>query len=411
MPNKALAIFLHQDYVGELIQDISGKIQFTYAQDYLQNPEALALSHSLPLRENTFSANECRGFFSGLLPEAEKREIIASNLGISARNDFSMLEQIGGECAGAVSFLPKGSLRTDLQYDYRTISDDQLADILRQLPKRPLLAGDQDVRLSLAGVQDKLPVAIKDSQIYLPLGGAPSTHIIKPAIDRFENLVLNESFCLQLAAKLNIPSAQASVHNADDVDYLLIKRYDRKIDAQGNLKRIHQEDFCQALNVPPTLKYQSEGGPGLTQCFDLVRATSSTPVIDLKKLLDAVIFNFLVGNNDAHGKNFSILYDHNHCSLAPLYDIVCTAFYPELSEKMAMKIDRKYKFNEVTTQHFEAFAQKAGLAPKNVLKQVLEITNSLLEVLEKTEHPNPVSQDIASLISNRCRHIINHTKP
>jgi serine/threonine-protein kinase HipA len=160
-------------------------MRFQYTESWLDNPNAVALSYSLPLRKERFGPRECRGFFGGILPEASNREIIARNLGISPRNDFAMLEQIGGECAGSVMFLPSGVALPERDDRYRSLSSRELAEILRTLPRRPLLAGEDGVRLSLAGAQDKLAVHVADGRISIPLGGSPSTHILKPAIERF----------------------------------------------------------------------------------------------------------------------------------------------------------------------------------------------------------------------------------
>src|SRR5579871_809548 len=171
---RTLDVYLHTDLVGHLTQDDDGDMSFQYAQGWLDQPGAVPLSQSLPLRPERFRRKECRGFFAGILPEEAKREMIARNLGISARNDYAMLERIGGECAGAVTFLPEGAPLPGRHYDYRPLSDDELAGILKELPRRPLLAGEEGVRLSLAGAQDKLAVRIEGGTIGLPLGGAPS---------------------------------------------------------------------------------------------------------------------------------------------------------------------------------------------------------------------------------------------
>src|SRR5437868_1340498 len=285
---------------------------FDYDKGWLDRAGAAPLSQSLPLRAKRFRNKECRGFFAGILPEESKREIIARNLGISARNDFAMLERIGGECAGAVTFMPKGEPLPTREPGYRTLSQDGLVAILRELPRRPLLAGEKGVRLSLAGAQDKLAIRMEEGAICVPLGGAPSTHILKPDVERFAGVVFNEAFCMQLAAAAGLPAAPVEIRKIDDLDYLLVERYDRLhrvgVDGSPVIERLHQEDFCQALGIVSEQKYQKEGGPSLKQCFALVRDVSSAPVIDLARLLDAVIFNYLAGNNDAHGKNFSLLY-------------------------------------------------------------------------------------------------------
>ncbi len=402
---RELDVYLQQERVGQLIQDQHAQMLFQYSKDWLSKPNAVPVSHSLPLREKRFNRNECRGFFAGILPEEGKREIIARNLGISARNDFAMLEQIGGECAGAITFMPAGQALPEQNHHYRTLNDKELATILKTLPSRPLMAGDEGVRLSLAGAQDKIAVYLADGIISIPLGGAPSTHILKPAIEHFEGLVFNEAFCMQLAAAVGIPAALVSIQQVEDIDYLLIERYDRRYDEQGNIHRLHQEDMCQALGVSPEIKYQNEGGPSLIQCMDLVRTLSSAPVIDLLQLLDAAIFNFLIGNNDAHSKNFSLVYYGEVTRLAPLYDVLSTVYYPELSKKMAMKIGGKYEYDSVFPRHFERLAEQAGLSKILVKNRVLELANITQSSLDKVGIGGPVSEKLKKLIKQRCQKV------
>jgi serine/threonine-protein kinase HipA len=197
---RTLDVYLHKDLVGQLIQDDGGQMVFEYIEGWLNRSGATPLSQSLPLRKERFKPTECRGFFAGILPEESKREIIAGNLGISPRNDYAMLEQIGGECAGAVTFIPAGHPMPERNYGYRKLSPHELAAILKELPRRPLLAGDEGIRLSLAGAQDKVALRIEGDEISLPLGGAPSTHILKPAVERFAGVVFNEALCMKLAA-------------------------------------------------------------------------------------------------------------------------------------------------------------------------------------------------------------------
>jgi serine/threonine-protein kinase HipA len=357
------------------------------------------------LRAEPFRREECRGFFGGILPEQDQREMIARNLGISARNDYAMLERIGGECAGAVTFLPQGEALPEQQYGYRELSDDELTSLLKELPRRPLLAGEKGIRLSLAGVQDKLAVCIQDGTISLPLGGAPSTHVLKPNAERFEGVVFDEAFCMELAAASNLPAAAVEIRNVGGLAFLLVERYDR-LRHPAAVERLHQEDFCQALGIVSEQKYQKEGGPSLTQCFSLLRDLSSAPVIDLARLLDAVIFNYLIGNNDAHGKNFSFVYygsgQDRQVRLAPLYDIVSTVHYPELSPSMAMHIGDEYSSEKVSLKDFEKLAANAGLGRPLVRARVLEMTGRVMAALPKVPAPNPVSDQVGALIRRRC---------
>jgi serine/threonine-protein kinase HipA len=408
---KTLDVYLHSEFVGHLNQNDGGQMTFQYAESWLDRPGASPLSQSLPLRKERFSRNECIGYFGGILPEESKREIIARNLGISARNDYAMLEQIGGECAGAVTFVPTGEPLPESDYRYRTLSSEELAAVLRELPKRPLLAGEKGIRLSLAGAQDKVAVRVDGDEISLPLGGAPSTHILKPGGDRFEGVVANEALCMKLAAAIGIPSAKVEARTVEGMNYLLVERYDRIYRTDSGhglvLERLHQEDFCQALGIVSEMKYQKEGGPSLKQCFALLREVSNTPVIDLSRLLDAVIFNYLVGNNDAHGKNFSLLYrgigtDDMQVSLSPLYDSLSTVYYPEISRTMAMKLGGEYLSEKVMPRNFEQLAEEAGLAKPMVRRRVTEVIEKILSALPALAHVDGNTEEIARLIEARC---------
>jgi serine/threonine-protein kinase HipA len=407
---RTLDVYLHRELVGHLIQNDGGQMVFDYAENWLQKPDATPLSHSLPLRRKRFTRKECRGYFAGVLPEESKREIIARNLGISARNDYAMLERIGGECAGAVTFLPAGETLPALNDHYRALSAPELAEILRELPRRPLLAGETGIRLSLAGAQDKIAVRVEGNAISLPLGGAPSTHILKPAVERFAGVVFNEAYCMRLAAAVGLPVAKTEIRRVEDVEYLLIERYDRthRQSPEGaTLERLHQEDFCQALGIVSENKYQKEGGPSLKQCFALLREVSSTPVLDLARLLDAVVFNFLVGNNDAHGKNFSLLYRgagtaNLETRFAPLYDLVSTRYYPELTRELAMKIGGQYSSDKVSMANFEQLAEDAGLAKPLVRRRVPEMADSILSNLSVPEIAHPVAEALAEQIRARA---------
>jgi len=410
---RTLDVYLQRDLVGQLIQDENGQLAFHYAESWLNNAKAVPLSHSLLLRKEKFSRNECRGFFAGILPDESKREIIAKNLGISAGNDFAMLEQIGGECAGAVTFIPAGEKLPERNYSYRPLTGAKLAEILKMLPRRPLMAGEDGIRLSLAGAQDKIAVHVHDNQISIPLGGAPSTHILKPAIEHFEGIVFNEAFCMKLAHAIGLQTAKAEVGKVEDIDYLLIERYDRTVlkdaSAAESLERQHQEDFCQALGVIPDNKYQNEGGPSLKQCFDLLRELSSAPVIDLQGLLDAVIFNFLIGNHDAHGKNFSLLYG-SETRLAPLYDVLSTAYYPDLAKKMAMKIGGEYESEKVQPKNFDQLADETGLAKPSVKRRAQEVAETVLSKAPELITDNPTTKTVAALIESRCTKVLQKFK-
>lgn len=408
---RTLDVYLHEKLVGHLMQDDDGRMLFEYAQNWLENPDAVPISQSLQLRTGTFTSKECRGFFAGILPEENKREVIARNLGISAKNDYAMLAKIGGECAGAITFVPAGERLEESHYEYRRLSDTELAQILRELPRRPLMAGEAGVRLSLAGAQDKIAICLSGNDISVPLRGAPSTHIIKPAIERFEGVVFNEAVCMTLAAKVGLPTARVRIGKVDGIDYLLIERYDRSRGQAGEILRLHQEDFCQALGIVPEKKYQSEGGPSLVRCFELLRKVSKAPAIDLQRLLDAVIFNVLIGNNDAHAKNYSLLYNAGYSiRLAPLYDVICTVHYPDLASHMAMKIGGESIPENLSAKHFEELVSKAGLARPIALRRVPELANTILSQLPSVKVAHDVARQVSVRIKERCDFFLERFK-
>ena len=401
---RKLNVYYDRALVGQLIQDDGGQMNFQYDPSWLAAPEPISLSRSLPLQEESFTQKECRGFFGGILPEEDNRKVIARILGISDKNDFAMLEQIGGECAGAISFLPEDIAIPEDVESYRELADDELAKILRELPRRPLMAGEDGIRLSLAGAQDKIAVRLDDENISIPRGSAPSSHVLKPAIDTYEGVVFNEAFCMALARACGLNAAPVAIGQVDDIDYLLTERYDRTRDSNGNIKRLHQEDFCQALGIPSEIKYQSEGGPSLADCFALIRDASSAPALDLIALLDAVIFNVLIGNHDAHAKNFSLLYMPDRLiRLAPLYDLVSTVFYPELTDRMAMKIGKQPKSALIYPEDIDRFAADAGLGAAQTRARISALADRLLDEIPGTQKPHRISESVASQITERCR--------
>lgn len=246
---------------------------------------------------------------------------------------------------------------------------------------------------------------IKDNQVSVPLDGAPSTHIIKPAIDHFAEMVVNELLCMRLAGAIGLPVPHVEQRQVEDIDYLLVERYDRIMDTSQTLARLHQEDFCQALGIASELKYQNEGGPSLQHCFQLLRNTSSLPALDVLRLLDAVIFNYLIGNCDAHGKNFSLLYRTEgtlQTALAPFYDLLCTLYYPELSQKMAMKIGGEHDISRIYPRHFERLATEVGFSQPMVIRRVPAIAQNVKTKLPTVTPDHPIGLKIAQIIITRC---------
>ena len=214
---------------------------------------------------------------------------------------------------------------------------------------------------------------------------------------------------MALAEAMQLKPAKSKVHWVLERSFLLVERYDRLINAQGHRQRLHQEDFCQALGVVPEMKYQNEGGPDLAQCFALVRSATRPSAPQVLRLLDYVIFNALIGNHDAHAKNFALLYSGKAPVLAPLYDTLSTAVYPTLTQKMAMKIGSKYKFSEVQTRQWEQFAEGAGFTKAQAKRRILELAKLLPATARKLQSDprhifagNAVVEQINTLIEQRC---------
>lgn len=406
---RQLQVWLLGEHIGTLSQ-IDGRLSFAYA------PSAtVPLSQSLPIRADPFDDRATRPFFAGLLPEGGKRKQIAKTLQVSTQNDYALLDSLGGECAGAVTLLDAGQLPQppNAPREVRWLDHAQLLQVLDEMPLRPMRAGEDGLRLSLAGAQDKLPVVLDADGIRtgLPLNGAPSTHILKPPIAGIDGSVFNEAFCMALAGAMKVDVArtkiQAIADGAQQRNYLLVERYDRQAGTPGT--RLHQEDFCQALGIVSEHKYQNEGGPGLAQAFALLRSATRPSAPHTIKLLDYVVFNALIGNHDAHGKNFSLLYTPAGAVLAPLYDALCTAVYPTLTEKMAMKIGSTYKFSEVMARHWEQFATDAALSSAQVKKRILDIAKRLPDLARATQtrfesqgNHHPIIDQIVALIGQRC---------
>lgn len=388
----SLSVWWDDTITGTLGIDRHGELGFAYDKGWLDNPALPPLSQSLPKRAEAFSRREARPFFAGLLPEEAQREVIARALGISQANDFRLLEALGGDVAGALMLWPEGEAPPSPDVsttEFHVLDDAELIDILDTLPKRPMLAGRDGLRLSLAGAQQKLPVVVREGRIGLPKPGQPTTHILKPPIRRFSGTTENEAFAMKLAAAVGLRVASVEPRLIGERSFLLVERYDRAIGADGRVRRLHQEDFCQALGIPPEQKYASEGGPVFKACFELVRRACTTPAPAVLRLLDAAIFNVILGNADAHGKNFSLLYTGQAVEFAPLYDLLCTIAYPELSAKFSMRIDKRATLEEFRPDTWEAFVHDIGIGVPYTRRRVRELAETMVR------YAPPIAADLA----------------
>lgn len=376
----ALEVYLNDQHVGRLCKE-GGLLSFRYDEMYLHAAHALPLSRHLPFpagqRSQTFGDQASRAFFENLLPEGDVRSQVAKSLGVSRENTFGLLAALGGDCAGAVSLLPSGQ-QPSTRGQYRPISEKDLGKDLDELPSHPFLADEDGIRLSLAGAQNKLPIHYDGRTFSIPEGDAPSTHIIKTPIKNLENTIVNEAFCMNLAARLGLNVPKAGVIEFDDKIFFLVERYDRKKGADGQILRLHQEDFCQALGVPPAEKYEKEGGPGFAVCFKLLREWSSEPLPDVEALLQWALFNVLIGNADAHGKNISFLYADGQIRLAPFYDLISTAVYErQVNNKFAMKFGGEKDPRYLLSQHLDIFAKEAGVSLRAVKMELADLIGGL----------------------------------
>jgi serine/threonine-protein kinase HipA len=391
-----LLVYLAGLPAGRLIRKDNGNLQFRYETGY-RGP---AISLSMPVQEAAHPNDLCRAVFGGLLPEGDGRAVIGRNLGISLGNDYALLEALGGDCAGALTILEPGEEPPDVPVT-RALDASQLDAVLRELPQRPLAADPvEGTRLSLAGAQPKLPVILTDEGVALPLNSAAATtHILKPEPERFPGLVDNEAFCMDLARAVGLPAAIAfNRRSISGLPFLVVERYDRDVTSDP-IRRLHQEDFCQALGRASERKYQADGGPTVVEAVSLLRASSAIPAQDLRTFWRALVFNWLIGNCDAHSKNFSLLYDVPVPTLAPLYDLVSTTVYPELTTRLAMSIDGARKIEEVTEPAWARLAGESLYSERFAVREVTELAAVVLiemdRLLEQGGHDNQAVEMIA----------------
>ena len=363
----SLNVYLNDVRVARLT-DVDGKMSLAYESDYAADSENEPLSHTLPLRCEPYGHQEIEPFLSGLLPEDIIRTRLGRILQIPRDNTFAFLKAIGGECAGAIAFFPEGDAPAAEKGRFRRLSDSEAGAILDSLERKPLDVGEDGFRISGAGAQDKLIACWKKGGVELPLDGTPSTHIIKTAIRDYPDSVENECFSMKLAQACGLDCAKCRIAVIGGKRRYVCERYDR-IEVDGRVRRLHQEDFCQLLRVDPRRKYEALGGPGVAESMQLLREMSLTAA-DTLEFLRRLVFAFLIGNGDAHGKNFSVLYRGKKVALSPLYDVMSTTIYPEVARRMAMKIDGEYAFKWMTRAKYLRQAEKLGIAPRTMAREI-----------------------------------------
>lgn len=398
-----LDVYLHGGVVGVLERRSQARLRFTYGSDWV-DARRQPISLSLPVRAEPYEHEECAPFFEGLLPEGDFLKAIARTLHVSAANPFQLLTELGGECAGAISVAPAGGPEPGQDpRPPRWLSEGELGALLRELPQRPLIAAIDEVedgggfRLSLAGAQDKVGVLAESGRIGLSHGRPPTTAILKPPIPRVEESVVNEAFCMSLAAQVDLDVAAATPRLADSHEYLLVHRYDRSRESRDG--RIHQEDFCQALGLVPAVKYEREGGPNIAACANLIRRNFSAPARDLTAFLDALLFNFLIANHNAHAKNYSLLLDGpGSIRLAPLYDLISTVVYPGTERKLAMRYGGENRPAYVRRRHLDRLANDLEVKPALVCRRAISMCERIEAATEEARDALPEAFQDRSVI-------------
>ena len=372
-----LRVFFEQRLVGAVDVDKSGP-RFTYDPDWIGLRGAFPISTTMPLKSERIASDTFLPWAANLLPESEQLRTLGQLLGMAAGDVVGLLSAIGGDTAGALSIGQPGRTAS---VQWRPVGKpEDLERIIEELPNKPFLVGDEGVSMSLAGAQTKLAVAVNDSgRICIPMNGSPSTYILKPDAPRLWGGVQNEAFCLTLAKRLKIPTPDIITGQAGKRTYLLVKRYDRR-DVAGRWRRLHQEDYCQALGKPPSAKYESNQtgirGPTLKDIFEVTRRLM--PPTDIVRLLDMVVLNIIACNTDAHAKNYSIMIRAGGASLAPMYDVMCGEVWGNVTKNLAQKIAGKSRGDHLKGRHWQRFAHECGLNPKQVVDRVGALAKAVI---------------------------------
>jgi serine/threonine-protein kinase HipA len=372
-----LPVYFEQRLVGTIDVDKNGP-GFTYELDWIRLRGAFPISTTMPFKSERISSDLFLPWAANLLPESEQLRTLGQLLGMARSDVIGLLSAIGGDTAGALSFNQPGRTSSVL---WRLVGKpEELERIIEELPNKPFLVGEEGVSMSLAGVQAKLAVAVDENRrICIPMNGSPSTHILKPDSPRLWGGVQNEAFCLTLARRMKIPTPDVTTGKAGKRTYLLVKRYDRTGEG-GRWRRLHQEDYCQALGKPPSAKYESNqtgvSGPTLKDLFDVTRR--HMPPTDVVRLLDMAVFNVLACNTDAHAKNYSIIIRAAGSTLAPLYDVMCGEVWENVTKNLAQKIAGKNRGDHLKGRHWQRFARDCGLNPKQVIDRVGALAKSAI---------------------------------
>jgi serine/threonine-protein kinase HipA len=352
--------------------------RFVYDEDWIAQPGSFLLSPHFPLQPGAFEGDSVKWFFQNLLPEGNLLLAVAAREGVRPDNAFALLSRLGKECAGALSLVPEGDPSPHAAGRYRELDSAELLRRVGEMERAPLLTAAADARMSLAGAQDKLPIRYADGHMRIPLDYSPTTHILKPENirrDLYPHTVLNEWFCMRLAAAAGMPAPSCERIRIDEEWFYLIERFDRRADAQGQIQRIHQNDLCQVLDKWPDYKYEELGGATLPEYFGAIDRYVASPAPARLALLRWVVFNFLTGNSDAHAKNVSFLFDGRSLRLAPFYDLLCVKVYGDA--RLAASIGDHNQYGWVERADWTRFARQSRLNPKLVSTTLADLAARL----------------------------------
>lgn len=400
-----LRVYQNNRLVGYLLKETSGAISFRYDPTWLERNAAFPVSLSLPLREDAWRGEPVLAVFENLLPDSDAlRRRVAEKVGAAGYDAFSLLAAIGRDCVGALQFVAGDEPEPDdsTAISGEPVDDEAIETLLANLVQAPLgLSRDDDFRISVAGAQEKTALLRYDGRWLKPHGTTPTTHILKTQIGRMPNgvdltdSVENEFYCLRLLRHLGLPVANAEIATFGRTKALVVERFDR-VWNNGRLIRLPQEDCCQALSVPPSRKYQADGGPGLLEIANLLKG-SDRPAQDHRTLIQAQLAFWLIGATDGHAKNFSVFLHPGGYALTPLYDVLTAQPSLDVHQierrqmKLAMSVgdNRHYRIDEIAARHFFQTADRAGL-PKALVRQAIEdIASGMPKAIEQIEAELP----------------------
>jgi serine/threonine-protein kinase HipA len=401
-----LAVWLDGTRIAVIGQE-RGRLSLLYTEEALTRYElgVPLLSLPLPLTQQRFAHNIVRPFLDGLLPEGEARQAVARDVGVRPDDTYGLIRALGQDCVGAVVIQPEDAPPppTPTTVTAEPLTDAQIADLVANLRSAPLGIGGR-VRISLAGVQEKLLLTRRpDGGWGRPVDGTPSTHILKPENARFPNTVENEAFCMRVARHLGLPVASIETTMISGRKLIVIDRYDRVVHADGTVQRLHQEDFCQATGLSPDRKYQEDGGPSLARVAEILQAVA--PASAVETLLRAVTLNTLIGNGDAHAKNFSLLHDPTGAlEFAPLYDLMSTLYYED--DRLAMYIDSIQKTRLVTAGRILTETAKWGMSRQRAAEIIADIIERVPAAVEQAKNETPaLPAEIPAIIDSQLAHL------